>query len=131
MRYKYKHLSSLDSTALQRLRGHWKRRLPLSGESVSFVLSARDGQSAEPSPNSALLALLDNHLARSIQIDTILVLVFTGHGIVVLGLRLDGDNLAARKSLKRDYRRQIFLQRFIFDSERRNGKERHQEKRLC
>jgi hypothetical protein len=53
----------------------------------------------------SLLPLLDNHPPGSVQIDPILVFVFTQHGVVVLGLRLDGDNLSARKALKRDYRR--------------------------
>jgi hypothetical protein len=35
------YAASLDSAALQRLRGELKRRLSLSGEDISFVLPAR------------------------------------------------------------------------------------------
>src|SRR6476659_4148027 len=58
-----------------------------------------------------LLPLLHNHPPRSIQIHAIHVSVLARHGVVGLGLLLDGDDLAARQSLKRAHRRQILLER--------------------
>ena len=60
-----------------------------------------------------LLPLLDHHPARSIQVNAILVFVLARHGVVVLGLHRDGDDLAAWQSLKRDHRRQILFERFL------------------
>src|SRR4030095_11304828 len=70
---------------------------------------------------------LDHDPSCSTEIHAIQVSVLARHGEVALGLHLDGDDLAARQSLKRNHCRQVLLERFLVLGKRRYGEERQHE----
>src|SRR3990170_4001424 len=69
------------------------------------------------------VVLVDHHATRRIQVHAIPVPVLARREEIALGLHRDGDDLAARQSVERDHRRQVFLELLLVVCKRRRGEQ--------
>src|SRR5688572_15339846 len=76
------------------------------------------------------LLFVDYHPPLVILVHAIAISVLARSDVIVLRLHLDANDLTARKSVKRNHGRQIFLERLFVLSERGRRKQRGDEERV-